>query len=34
MLTQGELGFFALLFFFVVLVLLGVAANQGFFGPI
>jgi hypothetical protein len=34
MLSQGELGFFALIFFFAALVLLGIAANQGFFGPI
>jgi hypothetical protein len=34
MLSEGEMGFFALFFFFAVLVLLGIAANQGLFGPI
>jgi len=34
MFREGELGFFALIFFFAVLVVLGICANQGFFGPI
>ena len=34
MFSEGEMGFFALFFFFAVLVLLGIAANQGVFGPI
>lgn len=34
MFTEGELGFFALIFFFVVLVIIGIFASQGTFGPI
>ena len=34
MFDQGELGFFALFFFFAVLVVLGICANAGMLGPI
>jgi hypothetical protein len=34
MFSEGELGFFALIFFFVVLVIIGIFASQGAFGPI
>jgi len=34
MFADGEMGFFAIIFFFAVLVVLGICANNGVFGPI